>query len=111
MAEILEVLKGRVSVGLDGVVVLRVMVEHRVLSLKRQAHLLCDYVGAKDPTREAMKELEDDMIMQQMAELVGGGVVVATECAVVAFSVSHHPDLVSRPFLRFFLCSWSALGG
>ena len=39
------------------------MVERRALSLKRRAHLLCDYVGAKDPTHEASEELEDDDIV------------------------------------------------
>lgn len=64
MAKILEILKGQVLASLDGVAVLRVMVEHQVLPLKQQAHLLCDYVRAEDPTHEAMEELEDDAIMQ-----------------------------------------------
>ena len=49
VTEILEILKGRVSTGLDGVAVLWVMVECHVLPLKRRAHLLCDYFKAKDP--------------------------------------------------------------
>ena len=97
--------------GLDGVVVFRVMVKRRVVPLKRWAHLLCDYFGAKDPTWEATEELEDDVIMQWMARLVSGGVVVSIECTVVAFSASHHLDLLTLPFLCFSLCLWSASGG
>ena len=97
MAKILEILKGRVLAGLDGVMVLRVMVERHVVPLKWRAHLLCDYVGAKDPTRKAMEELEDDVIVERMAGLDVIGVMVSTECAVAVFSVSHRPNLVSHP--------------
>lgn len=106
MLEILEILKGQVSIGLDGVAVLRVMVERRVLPLKWWAHLLCDYVGAKEPTHEAVEELEDDVIVQQMARWVTIGVMVTTRCVVVAFLVSCHPDLVSHPFLCSSPCPW-----
>jgi hypothetical protein len=61
--KILEILMGRVSASFDGVAVLRVMVERRVLLLKRRAHPLCDFFGPEDSTREAVEELEDDMIM------------------------------------------------
>ena len=108
--EILEILKGRVLAGLDGVAVLWVMVKHRILPLKRRAHLLCDYFRAKDPTREATEELEDDVIMQQMAGLASGGVMVSTKCTVMEFSTSRRPNLVSHPFLCFSLCPWSASG-
>jgi hypothetical protein len=57
VSEILEILTGQVSTGFDGVVVLRVMLECRVLSLKWWAHLLCDYVRAEDLTCEAAEEL------------------------------------------------------
>lgn len=60
----MEILKGQVSTNLYDVVVLWVMVEHRILPLKRWAHLLCDYVRAEDPTHEAMEELEDDVTME-----------------------------------------------
>lgn len=63
MAGILEILEGWVSAGLDGVVVLRTMVERRVHPLKRRAHLLCDYTGVEDPTREVTEELEDDVVV------------------------------------------------
>lgn len=99
MAKILEILKGRVLAGPDGIAVLRVMVECRVLLLKRWVHLLCDYVGADDPTHEAVEELEDDEIVECLARLVGARVVVSTGCAIEAFSVSHRPDLVSHPFV------------
>ena len=46
---ILEVLRGWVSAGLDGIAVLWVMAERHVLPLKWRAHLLCDYFKAKDP--------------------------------------------------------------
>lgn len=87
------------------------MVKRWVLLLKRRAHLLCDYFGAKDLTWEAMEELEDDVTVQWMVGLVDGGAMVSTECAIMAFSVSHCPNLVSRPFLCFSHCPWSALGG
>ena len=106
VTEILEILKGQVSASLDGVMVLRVMVERHVVPLKWRAHLLCDYVGAKDPTRKAMEELEDDVIVERIAGLVSTGVIVSIECTVVMFSVSRHPDLVSRPLSHFSPCSW-----
>jgi hypothetical protein len=76
VAKILENLRGRVLASLDSIAVLRVMVERRVLPLKRWVHLLCDYIGAKDPTHEAMEELKDDAIMECLAGLVDAGVVV-----------------------------------
>lgn len=106
--EILEILKGRVLTGLDGIVVLWLKVERHVLPLKRWAHLLCDYIEAKDPTSDAMEELEDDVIVEWMAELVGTRVMVSAECAVVVFLASRHPDLVSHPLLRFSSCLWLA---
>jgi hypothetical protein len=111
VVKILEILRGRVSASYDGVAVLRDMIECHVLLLKRWAHLLCDYVWVEDPTCESTEELEDDTIVMQMMGLVGRGVMVAVECAVVAFSASRHPNLVSRPLLCFFLCPWLALGG
>ena len=106
MVEILKILSSRVLVGLDGVVVLRVMVKRRVLLLKRRVHLLCDYVGAKDLTHEAVEELQDVAIVERLAGPVGVGVIVSTRCAVEAFSVSRRPDLVSRPSFCFsFLTS------
>ena len=109
VTEILEILKGQVSASLDGVMVLRVMVERHVVPLKWRAHLLCDYVGAKDPTRKAMEELEDNVTVEWMAGLVSIGVMVSIECTITAFSASHCPDLVSRPSLHLFSpCSWLA---
>lgn len=87
------------------------MVEHRFLSLKRWAHLLCDYFRTEDQTQEAIEELKDDVIVQRMAGLVSEGVVVSTECAIVVFSVSCRPNLVSHLFLCFSLCLWSASDG
>ena len=86
--------------------VLRVMVERRVLPLKRQTLLLCDYIGAEDLIREAMEELEDNLIVERMAGLVSTGVMVSIECAVMALVASHRPDLVSHPSLHFSPCSW-----
>ena len=72
---------------------------------------MCHYVGVEDPTQESTEELEDDAIVMQMARLVGEGVMVVAECTVVAFSASHHLDLLTLPFLCFSLCLWSASGG
>ena len=58
MPEILKILKGEVSAGLNGVTVLRTMVERRVRPLKQRVHLLCDYTGVEDQTRETMEMLE-----------------------------------------------------
>lgn len=63
VSEILEILRGQVLTCLNSVAVLRVMVERRVLSLKRWAHLLCDYVWAKDPSCEVAEELKDDTVV------------------------------------------------
>lgn len=61
------------------------MVERRVLPLKWQAHLLCDYVGVEDTTHKSMEELEDDAIVMQMAGMVDRGVMVMAKCTVMAF--------------------------
>jgi hypothetical protein len=53
--EILEILEGRVSTGLDDVVVLWTMIDCRVQPLKWRATLLCDYSGVEDPTREMQR--------------------------------------------------------
>ena len=87
--------------SLDGIVVLQVMVECRVLPLKRRVHLLCDYVRAEDPTREAVEELEENAIVEHLSKLDGARVVVLTRCTIEAFLVSHRPDLVSRPSFHF----------
>ena len=68
--------------------------------------MLCDYVGVKDLTHEAVGDLEDDVIVERLARLVGAGVIVSTKCTIEAFSVSRRPDLVSRhPFIFHFLTS------
>ena len=56
---------------------------------------MCDYVRAEHLTHEATEELEDDAVVMQMAGLVGAGVVVMAKCAIMAFSMNHHLDLVS----------------
>jgi len=74
------------------------MVEWRVQPLKRWACLLCDYTRVEDLIHEVAKELEDDVVIEWMARLVGTGIIVMTESAVVAFS-TNRSDLVSHPFL------------
>lgn len=59
----MEVLKGLVSVGLNGVMVLWTMVKQRVQPLKRWAGLLCDYTRVKDLTCEVVEELEHDVVI------------------------------------------------
>ena len=66
---------------------------------------------AEDQIHEAMEELKDDAVVMQMSRLVGTGVVVLTECAIVVFSLSCRPNLVSRPFLCFPLYPWLASVG
>lgn len=77
------------------------MVERRVQPLKQRAHLICDYTRVEDPTCEVADELEDDAVIEWMAKLVGIGIIVMTKSAIMAFSMSRHPDLVSRPFRVF----------
>ena len=48
MLEILKILEGRVLASLNGIVVLRTMVEWWVQPLKLRARLLCDSIGVKD---------------------------------------------------------------
>lgn len=66
--------------------------------MKQWVHLLCDYTKVDNLTREATEELEDDVVIEHMAKMVGVGDVVMTKSAIMEFSVSHHPDLVSHPF-------------
>jgi hypothetical protein len=94
--EILEILKGQVSIGLDGVTVLRTMVERWVQPLKRWVTLLCDYSIVKDLARETMEMLEVSEVMKQVRGLVSSRTVVTAECAVEAFSANFRPNLVSR---------------
>lgn len=72
--------------------------------------MLCDYVRVKDPTYEAMEELEEDAIVGRLARLISAGVVVSTKCTVEAFSVSHRPDLVSRPSFHFSFLTLARIG-
>jgi hypothetical protein len=58
VTEILDILEGRVSVGLDGVAVLRTMIERRVQPLKQRATLLYNYSRVEDPSRETTEPLE-----------------------------------------------------
>jgi len=97
----------RVSAGLDNVTVLQTMVEQRVQPLKQWVHLLCDYTRVDDLTCEAMEELEHDVVIECMARMVSAGVIVVSKSAVVVFSVSHRPDLVSHPFSCPFFYSGS----
>ena len=97
VTEFLEILEGRVSASLYGVVVLWTMVDHRVQPLKRRVILLYDYSGVDDPTRETMEMLEVSKVMKQVRGFVTYGTVVAVECAVEAFSVTCRPNLVRRP--------------
>jgi len=59
----MEILEGQVLVGLDGIAVLRTMIERRVQPLKRRATLLCDYLRLEDPTRETMETLDASEVM------------------------------------------------
>jgi hypothetical protein len=56
--EILGILKSQVSDDLDGVVVLRTMVERQVQPLKQRATLSCDYSGVDVPIRETIDMVE-----------------------------------------------------
>jgi hypothetical protein len=96
VAEILEVLEGRVLASLNRVMVFWTTIWRSVQPLKWQARLLCDYVRVEDPTREVVEELESDAVVEWVARLVGIG--VATENVIVAFSVSHRPNLMSFTF-------------
>lgn len=102
VAKILEILVDRVSAGLDGVMVLRTMIELRVLPLKRWATLLCNYSGVVDPTREFSKALDVAEIMKRVGGFVSFGVIVSAECVVEVFSATYRPNLVSRPSLFSF---------
>lgn len=95
VTKILEILEGWVSAGLDGVMVLRTMIERRVQPLKRRGPLLCDYSGVEDPTRETMEMLDASKVMRWVGGLSSSRTVVAAECAVEAFSATHRPNLVS----------------
>ena len=86
--EILEILEGLVSTGLDGITVMQTMVERRVQPLKQWATLLCDYSRGKDPTRETAEMLEVSKATKRVEGLVSFGTVVMTKCAVEAFSVN-----------------------
>jgi hypothetical protein len=96
VAEILEILAGRVSAALDGVAILRTMIERRVLPLKHRATLLCDYSGVEDPTRESSEELDATKVVKWVRGFVLSRVIVTTECVVEVFSASRRPNLVSR---------------
>jgi hypothetical protein len=98
VVEILEVLEGRVSASLNRVIVFWTTIGQSVQPLKWQACLLCDYVRVEDPTREVVEELESDAVIERVAGLVGAGVIVTTKNVIVAFSVSHRPNLVSFTF-------------
>ena len=95
--EVLEILKGWVSAGLDGVVVLRTMIERRVQPLKRRATVLCDYSRVEDPTHNTMEIIEAAKVAKQVRGLVSSRIVVTTECTVEAFLVIFWPKLVSSP--------------
>lgn len=87
------------SADLNRVAVLRTMIERRVQPLKRRALLLCDYARVEDPIHKVEEDLESDVVVEWVDGLVGVGIIVATENAIVAFSVCYHPNLVSHPFL------------
>jgi hypothetical protein len=100
--EILEILAGRVSAGLDGIMVLRTMIKWRVLSLKCRATLLCDYLRVEDPTRESSEALNATKVTKRVGGFVSSRTVVTAECVVEAFLVTHQPNLVSCPGLFSF---------
>ena len=107
VVEILEVLKGQVLAGLNGVKVFWTMTEWRVQPLKQRAHLLCDYTWAEDLTHEVAKDLKADVAEEQVVGLVGARTIVVTRSTVEAFLVSYHPDLVSSlfpVFISFYSC-------
>ena len=72
--------------------------------------MLCDYVRAEDPTREAVEELEENAIVEHLSKLDGARVVVLTRCTIEAFLVSHRPDLVSRPSFHFSFLTLARIG-
>jgi hypothetical protein len=90
---------------LDGVVVLRTMIERWVLPLKHRATLLCDYPGAKDPTHESSEALDITEVEKQVGAFIPSAVMVAAECIVEAFSLTYRPNLVSHPGSFSFHCS------
>lgn len=108
MSQILDILAGQVSTSLNGVTVLRTMVERRIQTLKQWAHLLCDYTRVNDPTRESTKVLAADVVIKRVTRLVTSGTVIAARNTMEAFSTSFQPNLVSRfPHAPFFV--WSSL--
>lgn len=104
MFEILKILKGRVSVGLNGIAVLHTMVERLVQLLKLWARLLCDYVGVRDLSWETMEMLEASEVMKQVNRLVTPTTIVMVENVMEAFSATYQPNLVnlSFPFISSF---------
>ena len=92
--------------SLNGIAVLRTMVEQWVQPLKKWAHLLCDYTEVEDPTCESTEVLEANAITKRVAGLVISVTIIAARNAMEAFSVRFWPNLVSRfPCMPFFI--WS----
>ena len=74
---------------------------------KLWARLLCDYAGVRDPTREAREVLEASEVMKWVTRLVTPATVVVVENAVVVFSATYRPNLVSLLFLLYLpVFSW-----
>ena len=86
-----EVSKGELDSGhpcrpvldnLNGIAVLRAMVEQWVQPLKKWAHLLCDYTEVKDPTCDSTEVLETNAVTKQVARLVISGTIIAAKNTV-----------------------------
>ena len=82
--ELLRILEGRVSVGLNGLVVLRTMAELCFQPLKLWACLLCDFTGVGDLSREFTETLEAGEVTKWVAKLVTPTIIVVVENAVEA---------------------------
>ena len=90
------------SAGLNGVAVLRTLVERRVQPLKLWARLLCDYAGLEDPSWETREMLEANEVIKQVTGLVMPATIFAVENTMEAFSATYRPNLVSPFLLRIF---------
>jgi len=57
--------------GLNGITVLRTMVEQWVQSLKKWAHLLCDYIEVEDLSYESTEVLEANAVTKRPGRRAG----------------------------------------
>jgi hypothetical protein len=101
--EILRILKDQVSADLNGVAVLRTMVEQWVQPLKLRACLVCDFTEVGDLSQESMEVLDTSKVMKRVAMLVTPATVVIVENVADAFSATYRPNLVSPPLPPYLL--------